>query len=89
MITASFTKVIISIIISIGLFVFEAIGTGKDNILGMMTVSTALGGMLAFQLLRAPEIAQAIMSGSAVSFAKFGAKTMSGGMKGITKLMGK
>lgn len=86
MITASFTKVIISIIISIGLFAFEAIGTGKDNILGMMIVSTALGGMLAFQLLRAPEIAQAIMSGNAVSFARFAAragKAVGGGVGSI------
>lgn len=89
MLTASFTKVVISIIISIGLFAFEAIGTGKDNMLGMMIVSTALGGMLAFQLLRAPEIAQSIMSGSAISFARFGSKSLSGGMKGITKLMSK
>ena len=87
MIAASFTKVIIAIIVSIGLYSFKAIGTGQGGIMGMMIVTTALGGMLAFMLLRAPEIAQSIMSGSAVSFAKFGAKTMGSGMKGIAKLI--
>ena len=86
MIAASFTKVIIAIIVSIGLYSFKAIGTGQGGIMGMMIVTTALGGMLAFMLLRAPEIAQSIMSGNAVSMAKFASKAMSSGMKGITKL---
>lgn len=87
MIAASFTKVIIAIIVSVGLYSFKAIGTGQGGVLGMMIVTTALGGMLAFMLLRAPEIAQSIMSGSSVSMAKFASKAMSGGMKGISKMM--
>lgn len=87
MIAASFTKVIIAIIVSIGLYAFKAIGTGQGGIMGMMIVTTALGGMLAFMLLRAPEIAQSIMSGNAVSMAKFASKAMGGGMKGIAKMM--
>lgn len=73
MIGASFTKVILAIIISVGIFAFKSIGTGT-NVLGMMIVSTAFGGMLAFQLLRAPEIAQAILSGNAVSFSRFASR---------------
>lgn len=87
MIAASFTKVIIAVIVSIGLYSFKAIGTGQGGIMGMMIVTTALGGMLAFMLLRAPEIAQSIMSGSAVSVAKFASKAMGGGMGGISKMM--
>lgn len=87
MIAASFTKVIIAIIVSIGLYAFKAIGTGQSGIMGMMVVTTALGGMLAFMLLRAPEIAQSIMSGNAVSMAKFASKAMGTGMKGISKIM--
>ncbi len=87
MIAASFTKVIIAIIVSIGLYAFKSIGIGQGGIMGMMIVTTALGGMLAFMLLRAPEIAQSIMSGSSVSMAKFASKAMSSGMKGISKMM--
>ena len=70
MIGASFTKVILAIIISIGIFVFKSLGASGLSPITMLIISTAFGGMLAFQLLRAPEIAQAILSGNAVSFAR-------------------
>ena len=87
MLTACFTKVIIAMIIAIGLFAFKEIGTGESSMLGIITITAALGGMLAFQLLRAPEIAQSIMNGSAISFAKFGSKAGNLSIKGVTKLM--
>ncbi len=87
MLTACFTKVVVAIIIAIGLFAFKALGTGPGSMLGAITVTTALGGMLVFQLLRAPEIAQSIMSGSAISFAKCGSKAGNLSVKGVTKLL--
>lgn len=91
MIGASFTKVIISIIVAVGLFCFQAIGTGESSALGKLLVCTGLGGMLCFMLLRAPEMTQSLMSGSTVSFARFAAragKAIGGGvgsLAGIAK----
>ncbi len=69
-ISACLTKVVIFILVAIGLFAFDGLASniGSSSVMGTLFLAAALGGMLAFHMLNAPQIAQALTSGGAVSF---------------------
>lgn len=69
-ISACLSKVVIYILVAIGLYAFDALAGSNGSVLGTLFLAAALGGMLAFHMLRAPEIAQSLTSGGAVSFGR-------------------
>lgn len=75
-IAACMTKVIIFILVAIGLFAFDGLAGSGGNVMGTLFLATALGGMLAFHMLNAPQIAQALVSGGAVSFGRLVGQTV-------------
>ena len=70
-ISACLTKVVIFILVGIGMFAFDGLASSGSSVMGTLFLATALGGMLAFHMLKAPEIAQSLTSGGAVSFGRF------------------
>ena len=75
-ISACMTKVIIFILVGVGLFAFDGLASSGGSIMGTLFLATALGGMLAFHMLNAPQIAQALVSGGAVSFGRLVGQTV-------------
>lgn len=83
-IAACFTKVIVAMLTTVGLFTFEAIVSAGSSAMSTMIISVAVGGMIAFQMFKAPEIAQSLVSGGAVSFGRFissGGRSLVGNFK--------
>ena len=75
-ISACLTKVVIFILVAIGMFAFDGLASSGGSVMGSLFLATALGGMLAFHMLNAPQIAQALTAGGAVSFGRLVGQTV-------------
>lgn len=69
-IAACFTKVVVCMLMSIGLYTLDSVFINGANLMFTLIIAVVLGGLIAFSILRSPEIAQSLVSGGSVSFGR-------------------